>query len=93
VPKALTLTLGEAPVTGMKSWQTTYWKYFNLVGRFVGYVFMIAGIIIALCGLIPPRDLHTDPSNRWLGSIAGLIIAVLGFLTIKAKPYDPRKPK
>jgi peptidoglycan biosynthesis protein MviN/MurJ (putative lipid II flippase) len=64
----------------MKYSQSLHWKIFNVLGRIVGVGFVIGGLILAIYGLV---------SHDWLGVLMPSIMAILGILLIKAKPYKP----
>lgn len=64
-----------------------YWKLFNALGRIVGFLFFIGGLIIGIYGLILLRNPQTD---AWLIIIISSVTVVLGILVMKAKPYQPR---
>jgi cytochrome c biogenesis protein CcdA len=64
-----------------------YWTVFNALGRIVGILFFIGGLIICAYGLISLRNQQAD---AWLIIIVSLVVAVLGMLLAVAKPYRPK---
>ena len=62
----------------MADTKTTYWKYFNALGRVVGVGFVLVGAVILIYGAVQ-RD--------WLIAVPGFVIAVLGILLMLARPY------
>jgi len=75
----------------MKDWQSSYLNLVNTLGRVVGYIFMVGGLIIALCGVILLCQRKGNSFTQVGGVVMGFIFAALGFLLIKAKPSNPRK--
>ena len=72
----------------MKNWQSSYLKFFNALGRVVGYIFVVGGLFIALCGVLLLCQRKSDSFTQVVGIVIGLIVALLGFLMIKAKPSN-----
>jgi hypothetical protein len=62
----------------MSDWQKTYWKLFNLAGKFVGVWFLLGGVVFIIYGVAAGGALFVIP---------GLVVAVLGVLLFIAKPY------
>jgi hypothetical protein len=75
----------------MKNRQSSYWKFLHAVVRVGGCIWMAGGVIIALCSLITLRGSKRDPFTKWGGVSAGLVVAILGFLLLKARPSNPRE--
>jgi cytochrome c biogenesis protein CcdA len=75
----------------MKHWQSSYWKFFNVLGRIVGVVFMMGGVIISLCSLTSLIGSKHDSFTKWGGTSIGLVVVFLGILLFKARPSNPTK--
>jgi uncharacterized membrane protein YhaH (DUF805 family) len=83
----------------MSDWRKIYWQLFNTVGRIVGVCFALVGGIFALWGLSLILDSKTtmdvngvpssDPWIKAIVLIVGLVVCVLGVLTLVAKRYRP----
>jgi hypothetical protein len=73
----------------MKNWQSSYWKFFNGAVRVVGFVFMVIGFLMALCGLFLPVAPGWDSFTKKVGVIIGLLGVFLGFLLLKARASNP----
>jgi uncharacterized membrane protein YhhN len=65
----------------MSDWKKTYWKLFNLAGRFVGVCFFLGGVVFIIYGVSAGGALFVIP---------GLVVAVLGVLLFIARPYRPQ---
>jgi hypothetical protein len=64
----------------MSGWRKGYWTVFNSLGRVVGALFILAGVIFVIYGASDGGSLFVVP---------GLVVSVLGVLLIFAKPYRP----
>jgi uncharacterized membrane protein HdeD (DUF308 family) len=64
----------------MADTQKSYWKLFNVLGRFVGVCFALAGVIFVILGAAQQDSLI---------AAVGLVVAVLGVLMVCAKPSRP----
>jgi hypothetical protein len=71
----------------MENWQPTHPRLFNILGRIVGIVFLIGGLIISICGLASFSNPQVNSLDAWLMFLLPLLVAFLGFLLIKARPY------
>lgn len=73
----------------MKNWQSSNWKLFNILGRVVGAIFIAGGVIIALGSQIDVHGGTKDSFAKWVGATSGIVMAILGFLMVKARPSKP----
>jgi hypothetical protein len=64
-----------------------YWKFFNALGRVVGFLFFIVGLIMGIYGL---NLLKNQQADAWLIIVVSSVTAVLGILLLMAKPYQPK---
>jgi hypothetical protein len=53
----------------------------NLLARLFGVLFIIWGFVVGIC--------CRDANNPWIAIVAGSGAAILGFLLIIARPYNP----
>lgn len=77
----------------MHNWRSIYWKLFNVLGRIVGVLFFAVGLTIGIYGFVSLRSSQIQPFEAWLMIVLSLIVAVLGFLLIIARPYRPENSK
>jgi hypothetical protein len=79
---------------------TTYWRVFNfMIRRVVAVGFMVVGVILVVTwlpslldpnGSIPVNGIPDhDLGMRLFGVVLPAIVAVLGVLLFRSKPYDP----
>lgn len=73
----------------MENRRPVHTKLFNVLGRIVGIVFLIGGFSMSMFGLASFSNPKTDSLDAWLIFLMPLLVAFLGFLLIKAKPYEP----
>ena len=83
----------------MSDWRKTYWQLFNFGGRVVGVGFILVGGIFTLWGVslvLDPKatiDVNGVPSNDpWIKAIVlivGVVICVLGVLSLIARRFRP----
>jgi hypothetical protein len=66
-----------------------YWTFFNILGRIVGTIFLVGGIIMDVLGFVSLRNHQGQPFDTWIGISLCSIMAILGFLMIIARPYRP----
>ena len=60
--------------------KTTYGKRFNALGRFVGLLFLVVGVICFFSAMA---------QDDAVGTVFAAIVAALGVLLLYAKPYRP----
>lgn len=73
----------------MQDRKSKYWKRFNFLGKFLGWAFLVVGIIVGAYG-ITMLATPSESDGAWETTIMSFVVAFLGFLMIKAKPYQPR---
>ena len=76
-----------------------FWKFFNLFGRLFGWSALLVGSLIALSNiplLLDPNSTtningieETDLFYKLVSIILPAIMALLGWLIIKSKPFNP----
>jgi hypothetical protein len=76
----------------MASWETTYWRVFNILVRALGLVALLCGIVYIVWGTV--RMLQMDFIQREAASSlailpVGLLVAALGAAIIRAPTYRP----
>jgi|HubBroStandDraft_3_1064219.scaffolds.fasta_scaffold1832651_1 divalent metal cation (Fe/Co/Zn/Cd) transporter len=79
----------------MQTWRYIYWKIFNVLGRIVGFLFFIVGIMICIYGSISLRDTNPkiQPSDAWIMIISAIFVAISGLLLMIARPFWPKDLK
>ena len=68
----------------MSNWQTSYWWFFNVLGRFVGVWFIAIGGIVFL---------YAVSQGDWLTVCFTALGPIFGILLLCAKPYRPYLPR
>ena len=76
----------------MTSWQTSYWRLFNVGVRTFGLTILAAGLVFLLWGFgrmavwggLPPLQ-----SPLWVLPLVGLLSAGLGIAVLRGPPYRP----
>ncbi len=79
----------------MVKWKSIYWKLFNIAGRIVGSLFFIVGLTMDTYGLISLREASPKIQSfeAWIMIVAAFVVAILGFLLMIARPYQPEDSK
>jgi hypothetical protein len=75
----------------MKDLRTSYFKVFNAIARVVGYIFMVGGLITTLSAIAVLLQRERNSTAQIVGIIMGCVVSLLGFLLIRAKPYNSTK--
>jgi len=91
-------------MTNIKRFQFQYWRIFNFLIKFIGYVFALSGLyglLLLIVSKFDPElsDFAETSTNSFnvpegMGSIfiiVYLFILVVGILIIRAKPYFPER--
>jgi ABC-type thiamin/hydroxymethylpyrimidine transport system permease subunit len=76
----------------MASWETTYWRLFNILVRVLGLVALLCGIVYIVWGTV--RMLQMDFIQPEAASTiailpVGLLVAAIGAAIIRAPTYRP----
>jgi len=81
--------------------EQSFWKLFDLLRKVVGWAFLVGGLVVGsyfLVGAFSPGSAvnvngvpSTDLGNRLLTVLLPYVMAVLGWLIVRAKPYYPSK--
>lgn len=76
----------------MTSWQTSYWRWFNVSVRAFGLAILVAGLVFLVWGVarmvvwggLPPLE-----SPLWVLPVVGLLSTGLGVAVLRGPPYRP----
>lgn len=81
--------------------EPSFWKLFGLLQKVVGWAFLVGGFIVGsyyLVGAFSPDSSvnvngvpSTESGNRLLVVVLPYVVAVFGWLIVRAKPYNPNK--
>ena len=81
--------------------ESSFWKLFDLLRKVVGWVFLIGGFVVGSYFLVEafspgnPVNVNgvpsTDLGNRLFVVLVPYVMAVFGWLIVRAKPYYPSK--
>lgn len=74
----------------MKKWHQAYWNTFNTLGRVIGALFLLVGLIMLTYGFTLIGHPQAQSQNAWLIMLVALLIAVCGLLSMLARPYKPK---
>ena len=76
----------------MNSWQTSYWRLFNVLVRAFGLVTLVAGLVFLIWGaarIVVWGGIPALESPLWVLPIVGLLAAGLGAAVLRGPPYRP----
>jgi hypothetical protein len=83
----------------MTSYQKLHWQLFNALGRIAGCGFLLGGGVLCIWGLSLVADSKStiavngvptsDPWEKWIVVVGGLVVAALGVLLLRARRYRP----
>ena len=81
--------------------ESLFWKLFDLLRKVVGWAFLVGGLIVGSYFLVSALSLggsvnvngvpSTDLGSRLMVVLLPYVMAVFGWLIVRAKPYYPNK--
>jgi len=76
----------------MTSWQTSYWRAFNVLVRAFGVTILVAGLAFLVWGaarMIAWGGWPGLDSPLWVLPLVGFLSAALGIAVLRGPPYRP----
>ena len=70
-----------------------FWKFFNILVRFVGIGFINVGTIVSIYGFISLSDPQVQRLDAWTTFLVPLLVVALGFLLLIAPPFRSKISK
>jgi hypothetical protein len=70
-----------------------FWKFFNILVRFVGIGFISVGTIVSIYGFISLSDPQVQRLDAWTTFLVSLLVVALGFLLLIAPPFRSKISK